>query len=276
MDIKSVKKQADCLYMKYRKQMIPEFFFIGYASLLAQYLQSGLFSFFVSLFLCPIAHGYVKCSMKIVDEEKPVIDCDESMVGIIDFVRVSPVYLVRKICILFIPFLCGLPSLFYSIDQFSFEWVSYLGNAILQTELFIPYFELISLVFHNSYVFINIFICIIIYLCLSVLLTPVPYIMEQNDFSWSESLIVAVKLMKKQFIVFIQLYLLYFFRHMIYFMIAGMIVFLIGKLNEILMLFCMVASLILYIDLFKGRFEIAKYLFYKELKGDLYEESDID
>ena len=64
MDIKKIKKESNLIYLKYRKQIIPEFFFVGYVSLLAQYLQSGLFSFFVSLFLCTVGQGYVKCAMK--------------------------------------------------------------------------------------------------------------------------------------------------------------------------------------------------------------------
>lgn len=90
MSIRGIKNKADGIYMKYRKQIIPEFFYVGYVGLLAQYLRSGLFSFFVSLFLCPIAHGYVKCAMKLVDDEHPLIDYHQSMIGIIEFPRVAP------------------------------------------------------------------------------------------------------------------------------------------------------------------------------------------
>ena len=74
MNIRGIKQQANHIYLKYRQQIIPEFFYVGYVGLLAQYLQSGLFSFFVSLFLSPIAHGYVKCVMKLTDEDHARID----------------------------------------------------------------------------------------------------------------------------------------------------------------------------------------------------------
>lgn len=30
MDIKKIKKESNQIYLKYRKQIIPEFFFVGY------------------------------------------------------------------------------------------------------------------------------------------------------------------------------------------------------------------------------------------------------
>ena len=59
MNIIDIKKKADELYKKNKEQIIPHFFFVGYMSLLAQYLQSGLFSFFVAIFMCSMSHGYV-------------------------------------------------------------------------------------------------------------------------------------------------------------------------------------------------------------------------
>ena len=51
MDIHVIKQQSNQVYQKYKKQVIPEFFYVGYVGILAQYLRSGIFSFFVSLFL---------------------------------------------------------------------------------------------------------------------------------------------------------------------------------------------------------------------------------
>ena len=245
MSIRGIKNKADGIYMKYRKQIIPEFFYVGYVGLLAQYLRSGLFSFFVSLFLCPIAHGYVKCAMKLVDDEHPLIDYHQSMIGIIEFPRVAPAYLMRKAIILFITLLCALPillSVHSLIPEFSLEWISSLGNTLIQTEFFVPNFEEIHVLMSNSLLILNIIVCIFVYLFLTALFTPVPY--------------------------FLMLYVSYFIRHVIYWMITGLCMLVIGSLNEILTLFCMVTSLFLYIEIFKGRFEIAKYLFYQEIRGD--------
>lgn len=46
MDIHVIKQQSNQLYQKYKKQVIPEFFYVGYVGILAQYLRSGIFSFF--------------------------------------------------------------------------------------------------------------------------------------------------------------------------------------------------------------------------------------
>lgn len=276
MDIKKIKKESHQIYLQYRKQIIPEFFFIGYVSLLAQYLQSGLFSFFVSLFLCPVGHGYVKCSMKLVDEEHAFIDYRDSMIGIIDFVRVAPAYLMRKAIILLLTIICGIPILFFlknELPTLSLEWISSLGNAFIQTELLIPDFQMVLLIVTNVPILINLIICSIVYLLLTALLTPMPYIMEQEEFSWIESLSYSIRLMKGKIIQFIHLYIDYFIRHISYIFVAGMIIFIIGRISEILMLFCMIFSLIFYIDVFKGRFELAKYLFYKEIRGDINEKS---
>lgn len=271
MDIRGIKLKANFIFIKYRSQIIPEFFYVGYVSLLAQYLQSGFFSFFVSLFLCPVAHGYVKCSMKLVDEENARIDYHESMVGVIDFARVAPAYLMRKAMILFATILTALPTLLgvhSLIPELSLEWVASLGNTLIQTELFIPDFhEMISFM-NQGFVIVNITVCVFVYLFLTALLTPVPYIMELEEFSWSECISYSIQLMKGHMFEFFKLYLGYFMRHAIYWIITGACMMIIGSINEILTLFCMVTSLFLYIEVFKGRFEIAKYLFYKEIRGD--------
>lgn len=271
MDIKKIKKESNQIYLKYRKQIIPEFFFVGYVSLLAQYLQSGLFSFFVSLFLCTVGHGYVKCAMKLVDEDNVLLNYHDSMIGIMEFARVAPAYLMRKAVILFLTIICGIPMTFYIKNNLTFlslDWISSLGNAFIQTELLIPDFEIILMVITHVPILINFFFCIMIYMLLTALLTPVPYIMEQEEFSWNESLLCSIRLMKGKVLQFVHLYIYYLIRHIFYFIVAGLIILFVGKINEILMLFCMIVSLILYIDVFKGRFELAKYLFYKEIRGD--------
>ncbi len=271
MDIKKIKKESNQIYLKYRKQIIPEFFFVGYVSLLAQYLQSGLFSFFVSLFLCTVGHGYVKCAMKLVDEDNILLNYHDSMIGIMEFARVAPAYLMRKAVILFLTIICGIPMTFYFKNNLTFlslDWISSLGNAFIQTELLIPDFEIILMVITHVPILINLFFCIMIYMLLTALLTPVPYIMEQEEFSWNESLLCSIRLMKGKVLQFVHLYIYYLIRHIFYFIVAGLIILFVGKINEILMLFCMIVSLILYIDVFKGRFELAKYLFYKEIRGD--------
>lgn len=271
MDIKKIKKESNQIYLKYRKQIIPEFFFVGYVSLLAQYLQSGLFSFFVSLFLCTVGHGYVKCAMKLVDEDNVLLNYHDSMIGIMEFARVAPAYLMRKAVILFLTIICGIPMTFYFKNNLTFlslDWISSLGNAFIQTELLIPDFEIILIVITHVPILINLFFCIMIYMLLTALLTPVPYIMEQEEFSWNESLLCSIRLMKGKVLQFVHLYIYYLIRHIFYFIVAGLIILFVGKINEILMLFCMIVSLILYIDVFKGRFELAKYLFYKEIRGD--------
>ena len=271
MDIKKIKKESNQIYLKYRKQIIPEFFFVGYVSLLAQYLQSGLFSFFVSLFLCTVGHGYVKCAMKLVDEDNILLNYHDSMIGIMEFARVAPAYLMRKAVILFLTIICGIPMTFYFKNNLTFlslDWISSLGNAFIQTELLIPDFEIILMVITHVPILINLFFCIMIYMLLTALLTPVPYIMEQEEFSWNESLLCSIRLMKGKVLQFVHLYIYYLIRHIFYFIVAGLIILFVGKINEILMLFCMIVSLILYIDVFKGRFELATYLFYKEIRGD--------
>lgn len=275
MDIKGIKLTAHQIYKKYRKQIIPEFFYVGYISLLAQYLQSGLFSFFVSLFLCPIGHGYVKCSMKLVDEEDAVIDYHESMIGIIDFPRVAPAYLMRKAIILFVTLITALPLVFSMrelLPSLPLEWFSSLGNAFIQTEFFIPNFQEFLYYLKSAGTIINVMVSTFVYLFLTALFMPVPYVMEIEEFSWSECLSYSIKLMKGHIFHFFQLYFYYCLRHVLYWGLTGLILLIVGSMNEILMLFCMVLSLFIYIDVFKGRFEIAKYLFYQKIRGEQNEE----
>lgn len=277
MNIQEIKQQSNQLYLRYRHQIIPEFFYVGYVGILAQYLQSGIFSFFVSLFLCPISHGYVKCAMKLVDTKQPILDYHDSLDGIFSFVKVAPAYLMRKAIILMCILICLIPSFLTIqnlIPEFSIEWFSSLGNALIQTEYFIPQFEYISLILENTFLVVNIIVCIFIYLFLTTLFIPVPYVMELEEFSWTECITYSIRLMKKYFFQFIYLYILYMPRHILYWMVTGCIVLWIGHLNEFLMLFCIVSSLFFYIEVFKGRFEIAKYMFYQKMRGEYHEEDE--
>ncbi len=271
MDITKIKRKANSLYIKYKSQIIPQFFYVGYITLLAQYLQSGLFSFFVSLFLSPIGHGYVKCTMKLVDEEHPQLDYHDSMIGIFDFARVLPAYFMRKFVIFFVTLLFALPLLlkFYHYSpEFSVEWFSFLGEMFIQMDLFIPDFAIMALFFKSGWVVFNIIVCTSVYLLLSAFLMPVPYIMQSEDFSWSECIQYSFQLMKGHIIDCIKLYFSYFIRNIAYWFLTGTIIIVIGRVNDILMLFCFVYSLLIYIDIVKGRFEIAKYLFYKEMSEE--------
>lgn len=274
MDIKEIRRKSNQIYSINRKQIIPHYFYVGYVSLLAQYLQSGLFSFFVSIFLCPIAHGYVKCSMKLVDQENPILDYHDSLIGIFEFSRVAPAYIMRKFVILSISFFISLPVIF-SIHQivpgFNIHWFSFLGSAFIQTEFFLPDFRMALSIMNNPILVIDLLCSIIVYLSLSTIYMPIPYVMELEEFSWIECIIYSVKLMKGHILSFFQLYMQFFIRHCVYWIITGFVLMFIGSINEFVSLFCLISSLFIYIELFKGRFEIAKYLFYKEIRSIDYE-----
>lgn len=271
LDIQLIYRTSKDIYKRYRKQMFSQFFFIGYMSLLAQYLQSGLFSFFVSLFLCPISHGYVKCSMRFVDEEDVHIDFHDSLIGLTDFVRLAPSYLIRKFMMLMI---MVVPALFLfvvcgmSLPNFSLEWLSSLGEIFIQTEFFVPDFEDFRILIQSTHLVVIILICSLFYIYVNALFMPVPYIVEEEDFSWNEALIASYDLMKGHMWDYWKLCLYYAFRHIIYWVVTGVVLFFVGSMNDMMLLICMVASLFFYVEVFKGRFEIAKYLFFKEMRNE--------
>ena len=271
MDVKIIKMKATQLYNKKKNNIIPEFFYIGYVSLLAQYLQSGLFSFFVSLFLCPIAHGYVRSAVKLVEYPDENITYKDSLVGVLDFIRVAPSYLARKYVILTSSLIVASPMVLLGnieIPEFSFEWIASLGNAFIQTELFIPNYESLS-VFNNqlsNLVFIG--LAVIVYLYLTSIYIFVPYIIEEDEYSFLEALQLSSSLMRGNLVEYVKLYIGFFPSHFVYWLVTGLCVLFIGPIHEITSLICFVASLFAYIELFKGKFEIAKYMFYKEIKKE--------
>lgn len=267
MNLIAIKMKADQLYKNNKKDIIPHFFFVGYISILAQYLQSGLFSFFVAIFLCSMAHGYVKCSMKIVNDEKGKLTLEDSMVGLLDFTRVFPVYFVRKLLIVVVCGLTLLPTILsftYFQHLFTFEWIIEAGNALIQTELFIPNQEILFPFLQKAPLFINLVLTGILYILLNSFLTFLPYIMEEDEYSWHEALVRSYYMMKGKLLIVCKLYLLYAARYIFYWFVSGIIVIIIGSVSEVFMLVCLVFSLFLYIRVIKGRIEIAKYLLYKE------------
>lgn len=267
MNTLEIKKKADKLYKKNKDQVVPHFFFVGYISILAQYLQSGLFSFFVAIFLCSMSHGYVKCAIKIVNEEKPELTTNDSMIGILEFTRVFSVYFIRKIIIVVIIGLSMLPSLLsftYITPLFTLKWIAEAGNTLIQTELFIPNKEIILPLMQNTPLVVNALLSGTLYLLLNSLLSFMPYIMEEDEFSWSEALHKSFHIMKGRLMRMVHLYLSYGFRYLTYWLVTALIAIVIGSINEVLMLICLVFSLFFYIDVVKGRIEIAKYLLYKE------------
>ncbi|MCD7949505.1 MAG: hypothetical protein LUG12_04485 [Erysipelotrichaceae bacterium] len=273
MDIKEINIKANEIYERYQSQIIPEYFYVGYMGLLAQYLQSGLFSFFVSLFLCPISHGYVKCAMKLVDEDDTVISYKESLVGILKFPHVAPAYLLRKGITILIILIVGIPALLSIrsvVPELSIEWFSMLGEAFIQTEFLLPDIVGFISLFDSPIVLIDIAACVCVYLYLSALFMPVPYVMELEEFSCIECISYSLRLMKGHMIDYINMYISYFLRYMSYLLIVELLL-VIGSFNAIFELFIMVGSLFIYIYIFKGRYEISKYLFYQKIRGEIYE-----
>lgn len=271
MDVKRIRKEAIQLYKKKKNVIIPEFFYIGYVSLLAQYLQSGLFSFFVSLFLCPIAHGYVVCATKLVEYPSETITYKDSLIGLFDFIRVAPSYLARKFIILISSILVVTPIFIFGdlqIPEFSFELLTSLGNAFIQTELFIPNYESLSVFNNQISTLVFIVFGVIVYLYLTSIYIFVPYVIEEDEYSFLEALQLSASIMNGNLRDYIKLYLCFFPSHFIYWVVTGLCVLFIGSINEFVSLICFVASLFFYIDLFKGKFEIAKYIFYKEIRKE--------
>ena len=272
MDVKAIKQEATQLYNQKKENIIPEFFYIGYVSLLAQYLQSGLFSFFVSLFLCPIAHGYIVCAIKTVECPSEEITYKDSLIGLLEFIRVAPSYLARKFVILISSLLVVSPIFILGmidIPEFSLEWVASLGNAVIQTELFIPNYESLSM-FNNQHMSTLMFVLlgIGVYLYLTAIYIFVPYVIEEDEYSFLEALQLSSAIMRGNLINYIKLYLCFFPYHFMYWLVTGLAVLFISPLSEITSLICFVASLFIYIEFFKGKFEIAKYIFYKIARSD--------
>lgn len=269
MTLREMKKKSNQVYKENRESILSEYFLVGYVSLLAQYLRDGFFSFFVSLFLSPLSHGYVKHSIRLIDEEKPILSYKDSLIGILNFPRVAPVYLVKKGFVTIMMMICAIPTLSIIRDKFStvsWELVGELGNMLLQSDFLVPQLAKVTIILNNVGILLNIGLCALVYLVISGLLMGVPYIMELEDYSWSESFVLSVKMMKGHIFQYFGLCLSYSLRYMTYWLITGFLLLSIGSLNEFCMLFCMVGSLFLYIEIFRARFELSKYLFYKEIK----------
>lgn len=272
MNIKDIYKRSNSIYLKNRKIAIPEFFYVGYISLLAHYLQSGLFSFFVSIFLSPIAQGYVRCAMKYVNDEDAKIFYKDPMIGIIDFTRVAPIYFVKKILYLLITLVIWAPAIHFNLIgkyfELSMDTLSRIGDTFIQTEFYIPNLTSLEFFVSKPLILVLLIINVLIFLFINALFFSVPYIIEEKDYSWLESIHISYQITKGHMLAIYQLYFAYFLRILFYWVVAFMMMNFIGYRNELLLLLSMVLSLLLYIDLFKGRFEIAKYLFYLEIRRD--------
>lgn len=269
MTLREMKKKSNQVYKENREPILSEYFLVGYVSLLAQYLRDGFFSFFVSLFLSPLSHGYVKHSIRLIDEEKPVLSYKDSLIGIFDFPRVAPVYLVKKGFVTITMLICALPTLSIIRDKYSavsWELFGELGNMLLQSDFLVPQLAKVTVLLNNVGIFLNVGLCAFVYLTISAWLMGVPYIMELEDYSWSESFVLSIKMMKGHIFQYFGLCLSYGLRYITYWLITGFLLLTIGSWNEFCMLFCLVGSLFLYIEIFRSRFELSKYLFYKEIK----------
>ena len=54
----------------------------------------------------------------------------------------------------------------------------------------------------------------------------------------SECISYSIRLMRKNIFNFFELYLVYMLRHMIYWVLTGIVILIVGSINELLMLFC--------------------------------------
>lgn len=271
MNVKQIKQRALLMSRQHYKSLLPSFYLINCGWMVIQYLSSGLLVLISELVLVTIVHGFIYMALLLVNQQQSEFKMKEIFIGITQFPKYFPSYIVRKVAILVPSLIFFLPALsmltqvhhiaFYDLlDQFVYLFFSRLITYDLESIILISKMSLpiiILLIFG-----------IIIASYISILLVLVPCIVEDYDYAWNEALVKSVRMMNNHVGDFIRLIISLSPRYIMHVISSFVLVILCSKINEIGMSLYLLLSMLSLIFFWQIPYYISVAIFYLEIRNE--------
>lgn len=272
MDLEVIRKKTEQLYQKNYQLLIPSFYLINCVNLLVQILSSGTVAMIVGLLTAPLVQGFIHMSLMLIHQEVDDFGLKDIFIGIFQFAKYFPSYVVRNIIIVLTSLFSTLPAfvLIYmqNTDQMYHTFDSFL-YLIFTSGLNFERINDVLQACNSPLTFIFFLVGLFVYAHLTIIFIFVPCIVEDYDYAWNEALVQSVKMMKghvKEFIYFWISLLPNYLVYLLFSLLAMLVCQWIPVFGSSIYL---VISLLGLISIYQIRFYQGVALFYIEVRDEI-------
>ncbi len=268
MNIYHISRKADQIVWHQLGRIFNIYLIIELLLLLIRYIPDGLLVLLLGVLSVTITHAYVVTSLKLIDHREQDIRLKDAFVGIFEFVRLFPAYIMRKVSLNVISFLLVIPTILYLASQSGISVGDFLSWVRL---IVVDGLENLTYMLDNSFlaeswqVMLSMLVSSVISAILSYGLAMVPYLIERYDVSWNEAMMKSWKMMKghKRDLLFLQL--IYIPRYLIYLIMINFASLLVPATTAFGLAVQLALAIYLPITLWVPHLQVATALFYEEL-----------
>lgn len=274
MDVLAIKKKANEMFYGYYRLLVPAFYMINCVTLIVQLSSSGFLALTIEFLLVTLAHGFIHMALMLDHGEVEEFSFGDIFIGIKQFAKYFPSYMVRKVILVLAMLLVMTPAFGIIYHMSGSEFYNVFDNLIYL--LFSNSFRLdIISVFLTDYfswmAILFVVLGILVYLYLSAIFILVPCIVEDYDYAWNEALVKSAKMMSGHIKDFFRLVLSFTPNYVAYLASSLVVMSVCGLLPIAGTSTYLVISMLLMITSYQIRFYQAISIFYLELRDQTRE-----
>lgn len=268
MDILAIYKKCRQLTKQHFFRILNIYLFVELLLFIINMIPNQLVSIILGIAVVTISHAYVVTSLKIVENHADEITFKDAFVGIREFARLFPSYIMRKVSLNFLGFVILLPAVLmirfktgFAIGEF-LDWVRMIVVSGMD--------DLTGLSTVQNYLtslpmVLSVIVSSVLTTVFSYGLAMVPYLVQKYEISWNEAMIKSWKMMKGHKRQLLILRFMFLPRMMFIYLLIIAFVDFFSFSTIISVMGSVVLSIYLPILLYQPQFEIANALFFQQL-----------
>ena len=274
MDVLAIRKKANDMFYGYYRLLVPAFYMINCVTLLAQLSSSGFLSLTIEFLLVTLSHGFIHMALMLDHGEVKEFSFGDIFIGIKQFAKYFPSYIVRKVILVGAMLLIMVPAfsiLYHMAGEQFYRVFDHLIYLLFSNSFRIDMISFFLTDYFSWWVLLFIGLGVIVYFYLSAVFILVPCIVEDYDYAWNEALIKSAKMMSGHIKDFIRLVLSFTPNYLAYFASSLLVMSVCGFLPIAGTSTYLVISMLLMITSYQIRFYQAISIFYLELRDQTRE-----
>lgn len=268
MNIRNIKKVADQYARQHFSKIMYIVLFVEIVLLSIQMVSNQIIAILLGIASVTITHAYTVFSLKIVKDESEKISFKDSVVGITDFARLFPTYIMRKVSLNILSIAILLPAIVFVRFKTGFalgEFLDWMRMIVVSGVDDLSGIQGVTQYLSNEMMVLSLFVSMVITAMVSYGFAMVPYLVEEYDISWYEAMMKSWVMMRghKKELFFLEL--LYVPRTILAFVTMRIFVNIFAFSSFAMILSSLILSIYLPLFLYLPNMEIASAKFYQEL-----------
>lgn len=268
MNVRNIKKVADQYARQYFPKIMYIVLFVEIVLLSIQMISNQVVAILLGIASVTITHAYTVFSLKIVKQESEKISFKDSVVGITDFARLFPTYIMRKVSLNVLSIAILLPAIVFIRFKTGFalgEFLDWMRMIVVSGVDDLSGIQGITQYLSNEMMVFSLMISMVLTSIVSYGFALVPYLVEEYDISWYEAMMKSWVMMNghKKDLFFLEL--LYVPRIILSFVTMRIVINIFAFSSFMMILASLVLSIYLPLFLYLPHMEIASAKFYQEL-----------